>query len=329
MRRLRLPVLAAAAAGALVLTSCDWVPPAATVGDETITQADLQADVDVLTEHPEWSQAFLGTPVEQYATDATIDADVMSSLLRQRILYSIVGQELESRDVAVSDEVRELRESEVSSQIGDVWAQLPEDYRSWFIEGDASFEQLARELAGDDVSAAGLDDPEAFYEDNPELFTEVCSSHILVEDEETAADLLDELEDGADFGELAAAESIDPSAAQNSGDLGCTLLRESQFVAEFTDVLTDAPVGEVTDPVATQFGFHLILVTSRDVQDYDEETARGLAAAERSAVLNAALSAWITEVAPSVDVDVNPRYGTWDPTQLDVRAPSVASVGPR
>lgn len=329
MRRHRLPLYAAAAAGVLAVSSCSWVPPAATVGDETITQADLQDDVEVLTGNPEWSQAFLGTPVEQYASDSTIDSDVMARLLRQRILYAMVGGELEARGIGVSADVRELREQEVATQIGDVWDQLPASYRDWFVEGDASFEQLARELAGDDVPEAELSDPEAFYDENPDLFTEVCVSHILVEDEATAEELLDELEDGADFAEIASESSIDPGSAANGGDLDCHRTAESPFVEEFTDAMLEAPVGEVVGPVATDFGYHLILVTSREAADYDEDATRQLASTQRSTLLNDALGQWLREEAPNVDVEVNPRYGTWDPTQLDVRAPSVASVGPR
>jgi parvulin-like peptidyl-prolyl isomerase len=241
----------------------------------------------------------------------------------------MVGGELDARGIDVAADVRDLREQEVATQIGDVWDQLPATYRDWFVEGDASFEQLARDLAGDDVPDADLSDPEAFYEANPDLFTEVCVSHILVEDEATAEDLLDELGDGAEFAELASESSIDPGSAANGGDLDCHPISESPFVAEFTEAMLDAPVGEVVGPVPTDFGFHLILVTSRDAADYDEAATRQLAATQRSTLLNDALGQWLRDEAPNVDVEVNPRYGTWDPTQLDVRAPSVASVGPR
>lgn len=84
--------------------------------------------------------------------------------------------------------------------------------------------------------------------------------HILVSSEDKANDLKGQIEAGADFAELAKANSTCPSSRQG-GDLGS--FGPGQMVPEFDSVVFSAPVGTVQGPVKTQFGFHLLEVTSR------------------------------------------------------------------
>jgi len=89
---------------------------------------------------------------------------------------------------------------------------------------------------------------------------EVRASHILVKDEKTAKRLYDELQKGADFVALAKKNSVCPSGA-SGGDLG--FFGKGQMVKEFQDAAFSLPVGVVSTPVKTEFGYHLILVTAR------------------------------------------------------------------
>lgn len=84
--------------------------------------------------------------------------------------------------------------------------------------------------------------------------------HILVETEEVAQDLKDQIEKGKDFGAVAAEFSSCPSGA-TGGDLGS--FGPGQMVKEFDTVVFNDAVGEVHGPVQTQFGYHLIEITSR------------------------------------------------------------------
>lgn len=84
--------------------------------------------------------------------------------------------------------------------------------------------------------------------------------HILVKTEAQALDLKTQIENGADFAALAKAHSSCPSS-RDGGDLGS--FGPGQMVAEFDKVVFSAPVGEVQGPVKTQFGMHLVEVTSR------------------------------------------------------------------
>ncbi|HJD45152.1 MAG TPA: peptidylprolyl isomerase [Candidatus Paenalcaligenes intestinipullorum] len=90
---------------------------------------------------------------------------------------------------------------------------------------------------------------------------QAAASHILVDSEERARELIAELENGADFAQLARENSNCPSS-QQGGALGT--FGRGQMVPEFDTVVFSAPVGEVQGPVQTQFGYHLVLVTERN-----------------------------------------------------------------
>ena len=84
--------------------------------------------------------------------------------------------------------------------------------------------------------------------------------HILVDSEEICLELKQEIEAGSDFAEVAKKHSSCPSGAQG-GDLG--EFGPGMMVPEFDKVVFSAPVNTVQGPVQTQFGYHLLEVTSR------------------------------------------------------------------
>ena len=110
------------------------------------------------------------------------------------------------------------------------------------------------------------DDLEAEYERQVEQMrgTEYRARHILVEGAEQARELLAELEDGADFAELAEAHSIDSGSAARGGELGW--FAPGQMVPAFSDATVALETGETTaEPVESRFGWHIIrLEETRD-----------------------------------------------------------------
>ena len=84
--------------------------------------------------------------------------------------------------------------------------------------------------------------------------------HILVETEEKCLELKEQIANGADFADVAKANSQCPSG-QNGGDLG--EFAPGMMVPEFDKVCFSADVGSVEGPVKTMFGYHLVEVTSR------------------------------------------------------------------
>ena len=91
--------------------------------------------------------------------------------------------------------------------------------------------------------------------------TTASARHILVSTEEECNNLKQQIADGSDFAELAAAHSQCPSG-QRGGDLGS--FSPGQMVPEFDTVVFNEAVGEVHGPVTPQFGYHLVEVTSRE-----------------------------------------------------------------
>jgi len=85
--------------------------------------------------------------------------------------------------------------------------------------------------------------------------------HILVDSKEACESLKTEIENGADFAALAREHSSCPSGSRG-GDLGS--FGPGMMVPEFDKVVFSAPVNVVQGPVKTQFGYHLLEVTSRD-----------------------------------------------------------------
>jgi peptidyl-prolyl cis-trans isomerase C len=85
--------------------------------------------------------------------------------------------------------------------------------------------------------------------------------HILVDSQEECERIKREIEGGADFGDMARKHSNCPSGSRG-GELG--QFGPGQMVKEFDEVVFSAPLNAVQGPVKTQFGYHLLEVTSRE-----------------------------------------------------------------
>ncbi|MBB5047628.1 peptidyl-prolyl cis-trans isomerase C [Rhodopseudomonas rhenobacensis] len=104
--------------------------------------------------------------------------------------------------------------------------------------------------------------------------TEVRARHILVETEDEAKAIEEELKKGADFGELAKKKSKDPGAS-DGGDLG--FFTKDQMVPEFSSVAFALEPGKISDPVKSQFGWHIIKVEekrNRKAPDFEQVKAQ-------------------------------------------------------
>ena len=92
------------------------------------------------------------------------------------------------------------------------------------------------------------------------MTTFVKASHLLVKTEEEALKLKEEIANGKEFAKAAEEVSLCPSG-QNGGDLG--YFTKGQMVKEFEDAAFSMEVGEVSAPIKTQFGYHLLWVTQK------------------------------------------------------------------
>src|SRR5450432_573709 len=118
-------------------------------------------------------------------------------------------------------------------------------------------------LASEGKAATTPDAMKKVYEDASKQITgeqEVHARHILVETEDEAKAVKDELSKGADFAELAKKKSKDPGAS-DGGDLG--FFTKDQMVPEFSTVAFALEPGKISDPVKSQFGWHIIKVEEK------------------------------------------------------------------
>ncbi|WP_439118707.1 peptidylprolyl isomerase [Marivita sp.] len=118
------------------------------------------------------------------------------------------------------------------------------------------------------VSSAVTDDAvQEIYEQTylqAEQAEEFNASHILVESEEEAAAIVDELNGGADFAEVARAKSTGPSGP-NGGQLGW--FAAGMMVPEFQTAVEELEVGAISGPVQTQFGWHVIILNEKRTKE--------------------------------------------------------------
>jgi len=149
---------------------------------------------------------------------------------------------------------------------------------------------------------------EAFMAEVPREQEHVHARHILLPDERTAKDVLERLEQGADFVELAADFSMDESNKDRGGDLGW--FPRGRMVAAFEKAAFGAQVGEVVGPVESSYGFHVIEVLEREVREIDEYTYQLIVQQEFSSFLEQAkadaevefASNWTERIPPFPDL---------------------------
>lgn len=92
------------------------------------------------------------------------------------------------------------------------------------------------------------------------MSSEIKASHILVKSEQEAIDLYNQIKEGLSFADAASKYSLCPSGYEG-GDLG--FFGKGMMVKPFEDAAFELEIGELSKPVQTQFGWHLILVTDK------------------------------------------------------------------
>lgn len=140
-------------------------------------------------------------------------------------------------------------------------------YAAWedFLKEYGLSEAYFRRLVEDSLLVEGLEEKLAPARE----VEQVHVRHILVESEEKAREVLAKLQAGGDFADLAAEYSTDPGSKDRGGDLGW--FPRGVMVQEFEEATFSAAVGEVSGPVQTAFGYHILEVLERGMRELDEE----------------------------------------------------------
>lgn len=197
-----------------------------------------------------------------------------SSQAAPQVLTQLVADKVLAANYEVSDEEVEAELQRSKDQLGDNFQAALEQAG---FTGDNAEEQYKEVLRSSMLQEKAVtEDIEVPEEDIQQRYdrmqTEIEAQHILVADEETANEVKSQLEDGSDFAELAAEHSTDGSA-QNGGELG--YFTAGDMVPAFEDAAYSLDVDEVSDPVQSQHGFHIIKVTDKreteeDLGSYEE-----------------------------------------------------------
>ena len=196
----------------------------AKVGDDTITEADLSFAAEDLGQQ---LQSVPPQDQKAFLTTVLIDMKIMATAAREQKLDA--DPDYKARLAYLED--RTLRQEYFTKQIAGV-------------------------ITPESIKAAYDDYVKAFKPQD-----EVHARHILVKTEDEAKDIEKQLAAGAKFEDLAKAKSTDTGSAANGGDLG--FFGHGQMVKEFDAAAFALNVGQVSQPVQSQFGWHIIRVDEK------------------------------------------------------------------
>jgi parvulin-like peptidyl-prolyl isomerase len=320
LRVRRLVPLAFISALAVVATACGGAtsaPAAAHVLGTEVTDAQLATTANVFKALFGLQHASCGQKSGVGDTDeAACNRYSLSALIQFQLAQGYATQ----NGVTVADADVQKAIDSFESQVGKdtLAAQLQsngvshDDFtelvRQSLVENEVS-KQLALKTA-DDAKLRKL------YEQNLAQYTTLTVDHILVKTKAEADQVYQQVTaPGAtrdDFLALAKKVSIDPSAKQNSGALPAS--PASQYVAEFADAAIALKPGEISKPVHTQFGWHVIRLEDKQVTPFEQ--VRGQLVSQQDQA--SAFTAWAHEQVQSGQIDVNPSFGRFDQDSLQV-----------
>jgi len=273
-------------------------------------------------------------PVEGTAK-GTYTQSFTSYVLTQRVEYQLVHDELVRRRALPSaSDVERARQTVLhrftQSTPGDVFQAFPTAYQRTLVERQAEVTALVMTFSDADVHS--------YYTSHPGDFaTELCVRHILITGKDPkgnidfaaskarALQIKGQLDGGADFAALAKSVSADTQSAVNGGKLpgsapdGCLTSQDAgQLVQPFAQAIATLPVNQISDPVRTQFGYHLIEVTDRKVSDFNSQVA--------SSARQSMLLSLLQQRLAGASIKVNPEFGSFDKLRAAIVPPAAPAI---
>ncbi len=217
-----------------------------------LTQTNQSAQLLQMKLEDEESGRALNGMLDVTSFVTPFETEKMASLNKQTrdINYITITQEQFLENIELTDEEIETYYNDNSAQY-----MSEEQVSVNYIELNAT--DVAQSIDINDATAL------EYFESNKERFRKPeqrLASHILVNNNDEAESILKEIQEklaaGESFAELAEAYSQDPGSASSGGDLGW--VSPEDMVKEFEDTLFSMTAGTVSEPVETQFGFHII-----------------------------------------------------------------------
>lgn len=133
--------------------------------------------------------------------------------------------------------------------------------------------QLITEKVTDDLFkdiAATDEEIKTYYDENKESFKEATVAHILIKDEAKAKEIRERAAKGEDFATLAKEYSEDTGTKENGGSLGTVAYNSTQYVAEFMEGVRATKNNEISEPIKSDYGYHIIKVTDYKEKNLEE-----------------------------------------------------------
>lgn len=186
--------------------------------------------------------------------------EAMKDRFGEQVLRELVSEKVLSEKYEVTEEEVQERLEELKQQLG------PEFEAAMAQSGFKSEEQLSQTLrismlqekAATESVEVSAEEIKEYYD---QMKPEIRASHILVDDVETANEVKKKLDEGADFAELATEYSTDPGSAPNGGDL--EWFGAGVMLPEFEQAAYSLEVNQISEPVQSTYGFHIIKVTDK------------------------------------------------------------------
>ena len=190
-----------------------------------------------------------------------------SGTVDQMINDKIVEAEAEKKKITVSNSTISSEIDKLKEQYGgeDAFKQALVNNNTTLtaLKNDVKNYLLIKKLLEPEIKITE-DEMKTYFEENKGSFAtaeQVKASHILVADEKTAKEIKQKLDNGEDFATLAKKYSTDESTKDKGGELG--YFAKGTMVTEFDNVAFTLPVNKISDPVKTEYGYHIIKVEDK------------------------------------------------------------------
>lgn len=208
--------------------------------------------------------------VETKAGNITKDElyESMKDKYGEQALQELLYQKVLAKNYKVTDKEVDAKVAELKKELGENFElvlqqnQLKDENELKKVLKD---QMLMEKAALKDVKVSEKDVKKSYENYKPEI----KASHILVKDEKTAQEVKKKLDGGAKFEDLAKEYSQDPGSAANGGDLG--FFGPGKMDPAFEEAAYKLEAGQVSEPVKSQFGYHIIKVTEKkEKESYDK-----------------------------------------------------------
>lgn len=270
-------------AATMLFTSCSGKPDGAVakVGNDYITKEDFEKEFLIYK-----NMFYPGLTAEEMEkagqNGTTPNRDLGQKVTEALVLDKLMEAELAKNKIEIKDEDIKAEIDKFKEQAGgeeQFKAQLEmsnvkEEDLNYIVKRGLKDKALFKWFK--EANKPSKEEMEKYFEEKKDTLVTYDLAHILVDTEEEAKAIKADLDAGKDFAEIAKEKSKDTGSAVKGGDLGENVL--SMYVPEFSEGVKNTEVGKISDPVKSQFGYHIIKVKGMkgDVEALEDQILTGM-----------------------------------------------------